>query len=166
MTTNKDLPNDINTILHDVRTNYVITPDLNIYKILEELYGNVRFLSFADRMKLTTVIALVLGSHTNDFPELDGVIKPIKPVEPIYSGGEIDFREARIFYYLPVYLDDEFRVVVVDRETEEWVFEHSGDELVMRGFMRDSTDLEGLRGFLIHIGELLDQDVLKMDRSL
>lgn len=154
MTTNRDLPNDIDIILHDVCTNYAITTESNIYNILTELYGNVKWLSFSDRIKLTTMVALFLNqSSLADNEQIKG---------RVYATSA----DQRIFFYHPLYLETEFRIVVTDRESGQLVFEHSGDELVSRGFMRDDNDVEGLQGFLIHIGELLDDDVLVRDSSL
>lgn len=157
---NRDLPNDIDIVLHDICTNYVITPESNIYNILTELYGNVKWLSFSDRIKLTTMVALFLNQSS--LPNESYV----KDDEQVKGKTYTTSSDQRVFFYHPLYLETEFRIIVTDHDSGQLVFEHSGDELVSRGFMRDDNDVEGLRGFLIHIGELLDDDVLKRDSSL
>ena len=143
----KPLPNNIDDILHDVCTNHDVTSDLNIYTILGGLYSDFKWLNFHERMTLTTAVALLID-------------KPLEPEEHATGVAYTSSRTPRIFLYHPVHLDAEFGIIVTEQKTGDIVFEHGGNELVARGFMRNDTDIEGLRGFLIHIGELLDDDVL------
>ena len=149
----KNLPSNIDDILHDVCTNHDITSNSDIYRILNELYGDFKWLLFSERMVLTTAVALLID----------------KPLEPEATADNVVYttsREQRTFLYRPAHSAKGFNVVITEQATGDFVFGCSGDELISRGFMRNDTDVEGLRGFLIHIGELLDDDVLMKDSFL